>query len=45
MPVLQKIGLLKQVVHADKHLLQAWTAVESIVSHSATPGTAITYNE
>ena len=45
MPALQKISLLKQVVHADKQLLQAWTAVESIVAHGSTPGTAITYEK
>ena len=45
MPASQKIGLLKQAVNADKQLLQAWTAVEFIVSHGATPGTAITYDE
>ena len=36
----QKIGLLKQAAHADKQLLQAWTAVEIIVSHGSTSGTA-----
>ena len=44
-PASQKIGLLKQAFHADKQLLQAWTTVESIVAHSSTPGTAITYEK
>ena len=45
MPASQKIGLLKHAVNVDKQLLQAWTTVESIVSHGATPGKAITYEE
>ena len=45
MPSSQKIDLLKKAANTDDQLLQAWTAVETIVLHCSAPGTATTYEK
>ena len=45
MPTSQMICLLKQAARADKQLLQAWTAVVTIISHGSTPGIDIRYEK
>ena len=45
MPPSQKISLLKKVANADNQLLQAWTAVETIISHGSALCTVTTYEK
>ena len=43
MPESQKIGLLRRAVNANEQLLQAWSAVETIIANGSKPGTPILY--
>ena len=43
MPESQKIGLLHRAVNANKQLLQAWSAVETIIANGNSAGTPISY--
>ena len=40
MPESQKIGLLRRAVNSNDQLLQAWSAVETIIANSSTAGTS-----
>ena len=39
MPESQKVGLLRKAVNSNNQLLQAWSAVETIIANSSTTGT------
>ena len=43
MPESQKIGLLRRAVNSNEQLLQAWSAVETIIANGNKPGTVISY--
>ena len=47
MPDSQKIGLLRRAGNSNDQLLQAWSAVETIIANSSTAGTntPITYKK
>ena len=44
-PAYQKIGLFKKAVNADDQLLQAWTAMKTIISHGSASGTVTIYGK
>ena len=43
MPNSQKLGLLRRAVNANEQLLQAWSAVETIIANGNQAGTPISY--